>query len=81
MEVSLFFANKRYHPKFQTHLDYDLPSDSVCPFIAKLESTHARLKQSIAEAQAHYQGPANTKHSAPPNIKIRDPVFILAKNI
>ena len=54
MKVSPFFANKRYHPKFQTHLNYNLPSDSVCPFIAELESTHARLKQSIAEAQAHY---------------------------
>jgi len=81
MGVSPFFANKKYYPKLQTHLNHDLPSDSVCPFIAELESTHARLKQSIAEAQARYQGPTNTKHSAPPDIKIEDLVFILAKNI
>jgi len=40
MGVSLFFANKKYYPKLQTHLDHDLPSNLVCPFIAELEFTY-----------------------------------------
>jgi len=47
----------------------------------ELESIYARLKQSIAEAQACYQGPADAKCSALSDIKIEDLVFILAKNI
>jgi len=79
--VFLFFINKGYHPKLQAQPDLNLPSKFVCPFIVELDTVHARLKQSITEAQACYQGPADAKRSAPPNIKIGDQVFILARNI
>ena len=76
-----FFTNKRYHSSLQTQLEHDLPFDLAQPFIAELESVHTRLKQSIVEAQACYQGLADAKYSVPFDIKVEDPIFILAKNI
>jgi len=79
--ISPFFTNKEYHPKLQAQPNLNLPSESICPFIVELDMVHVRLKQSIAEAQACYQGPADAKYSILPDIKIGDQVFILARNI
>jgi len=42
--LSLFFANKGYHPQLQLQLDQQLPSEGMRPFLAELEGVHSRLK-------------------------------------
>jgi len=53
----------------------------VRPFLVELERVYLRLKQAIIDVQACYQKSADAHRSAPPDIKVEDLVFILAKHI
>jgi len=51
--MSLFFANKGYHPDLQVWSTQELPSQTAETFAANLEKTHRELKWAIAEAQIY----------------------------
>src|SRR5258708_2622312 len=57
--ISLFFANKDYHPRLSTNLlAPSLSSEAQC-YVADLDQLHSQLKVSIAEAQECYQKAAD----------------------
>ena len=49
--ISLFFANKGYHPSIFTHFDRDLVSSTAKNFIVDLEELHAQLCKTISVTQ------------------------------
>ena len=63
--ISLFFTNKGYHPNLTIHLKHDLASSCAKDLMVNLDEFHQELKATIAEAQCHYQGLADsgTHHS------------------
>ena len=77
--VSLFYTNKGYHPRLQTHLLQNPLSESARLFTEKLESVHSQLKEAILAAQRCYQAPTNAQRLPPPNFQVGDQVFVLAK--
>jgi len=79
--ISPFFANKGYNPSLEVHIERELVSESAKEYVADLDELHSELKLSIAEAQKRYQVSADARRSAPPDIKIGDYVFVLAKFI
>src|SRR6185369_3149119 len=77
--VSLFYANKGYHPNLSIHPERDLASARARQFVIDLDELHQELKTAISEAQKRYQGPANARCTPPPPLHIRDQVFVKAK--
>ena len=59
IKVSPFFANKGYNPNLDVHPECDLASMAAQHFVVNLNSLHQELKLTIAEAQKHYQVPAD----------------------
>ncbi len=53
--VSLFFANKGYHPSLVAEPNVQVSSTGAQCFILDLDDLHAELKQSIVKAQECYQ--------------------------
>ena len=53
--VSLFFANKGYHPSLVVELNIQVSSTGAQCFILDLDDLHVELKQSIVKAQECYQ--------------------------
>ena len=49
--VSLFFANKGYHPNLTIHPERDLASSCAKDLVVDLDKLHQQLHKSIAEAQ------------------------------
>ena len=68
--VSLFFANKGYHPSIVAEPDVQVSSTGAQCFILDLDDLHVELKQSIAKAQEHYQKYADEHCSPAPLLKI-----------
>src|SRR5258708_5016861 len=77
--VSLFFANKGYHPSFTTEPNEQAPTPEAQRFISDLDNLHTELKQSITRAQEHYQKYADEHRSPAPLLKIGDRVYVKAK--
>src|SRR6266446_4127520 len=77
--VSLFFANKGYHPSLVVELNIQVSSTGAQRFISDLDDLHTELKQSIAKAQECYQKYADEHHSPAPLLKIGDRVYVKAK--
>ena len=77
--ISLFFANKGYHPNLTIHPERDLASSHAKDLVVNLEELHQELKKTIAEAQPCYQGPADAKCMPPPDFKIGEQAFVKAK--
>ncbi len=77
--VSLFFANKGYHPSIAAEPDIQVSSTGAQCFILDLDNLHAELKWSIVKAQEHYQKYADEHCSPVPPLKIGDQVYIKAK--
>ena len=59
--ISPFFANKGYHPNLTIHPECNLASSCAKDLVVNLDELHQELKAIIAQAQKHYQGPADTK--------------------
>ena len=57
--VSPFFANKEYHPNITVHPECELALQKACDYVVDLDELHTVLHQQLAEAQEHYQGPAD----------------------
>ena len=79
--ISPFFANKGYHPNLAVQIERELASESAREYVADLDELHSELKRTIADAQKRYQASADSRRSAPPDIKVGDHVFVLAKFI
>src|SRR5258708_5265448 len=77
--VSLFFANKGYHPSLMAEPNVQVSSIGAQCFISDLDNLHTELKQSIAKAQECYQKYADEHHSPAPLLKIGDRVYVKAK--
>ena len=77
--ISLFFANKGYHPNLTIHPEHDLASSHAKDLVVNLDKLHQELKDTIAKAQCHYQGPADSKHMPAPNFIIGQQAFVKAK--
>ena len=58
--VSLFFANKGYHPNLSVYPEQDITSSHAYDFIIDLDELQGMLKEKIAKAQQQYQPSANS---------------------
>jgi len=58
--VSLFFANKGYHPNLSVYPEQDITSSHIYDFIIDLDELQGMLKEKIAKAQQQYQPSANS---------------------
>ena len=76
--ISPFFANKGYHPNITVHPMRDFSSVKSRDFTVNLDELHEELRLQIAEAQKHYQGPADARQTPAPDFKVGDLVFIKA---
>jgi len=77
--VSPFFANKGYHPNISVYPERDMTSARARDYAVNLESLHQYLREEMANAQLHYQGPADAKHTPALDFKVGDQVYIKAK--
>ena len=77
--ISPFFANKGYHPNLTIHPEHDLTSACPKDLVVNLDELHQELKVTIAEAQCHYQGPANTKQMSLPAFSVGQQASMKAK--
>src|SRR5258707_10286343 len=77
--VSLFFANKGYHPSFVMEPNEQVSSPEAQRFISDLDDLHTELKWSIMRAQECYQKYADEHCSPAPLLKIGDRVYVKAK--
>ena len=59
--VSLFFANKGYHPNLIVYPEQDIASSHARDFIVDLDKLQGILKEEIAKAQRQYQ-PSTDSH-------------------
>src|SRR6202035_5637019 len=76
--ISLFFANKGYHPNITVHPELEVTSAKAKEFAVNLDDLHQELRTQISEAQKCYQGPADSRRSAAPDLKIGDFTFVKA---
>ena len=77
--ISLFFANKGYHPNLTIHPERDLLSSHAKDLIVNLDELHQELRTTIAEAQLQYQGPADARCSMAPNFIVGQQAFVKSK--
>src|SRR5260221_14365900 len=77
--VSLFFANKGYHPSFVLEPNEQVSSPEAQRFISDLDDLHTELKWSIMRAQECYQKYADEHCSPAPPLKIGDRVYVKVK--
>jgi len=77
--VSPFLANKGYHPNISIYLECDMTSAQAHDYAVDLESLHQYLREEMANAQLHYQGPADAKRTLAPDFKVGDQVYVKAK--
>ena len=81
LAVSPFFANKGYHPNITVHPDRELASQKAHDFVVDLDELHTVLCQQLAEAQEHYQGPADRRRLPAPDFQVGQQVFVRAEYI
>ena len=77
--VSLFFANKRYHPNNTVHPEHNIASSQAHEFAVDLNKLQSTLKAEIFMAQQYYQKSTNVQHSSIPDFKVDDKVFVKAQ--
>ena len=76
--ISLFFANKRYHPNITVYPECDIASSQAHDFAVDLNELQSTLKAKISVAQQHYQKSTNVQHSFTPDFKVGNKVFVKA---
>ena len=74
--VSLFFANKGYHPNLSVYPEQDITSSRACNFIIDLDELQGMLKEKIAKAQQQYQPSADSHQQQPLNFQVGQSVFV-----
>jgi hypothetical protein len=53
--LTLFFANKGYHPLVTVNLEKEVASSYAMDFAIDLQELHTYLREQITEAQSHYK--------------------------
>ena len=76
--VSLFFANKRYHPNISVHPKYDIAFFQAYNFAVNLDKLQSILKAEITMVQQYYQKSTNAWYSSISDFKVDDKVFVKA---
>jgi hypothetical protein len=66
--ISPFFANKGHYPNLSIHPERNMASVLTHQYVTDLDTLHKQLKENIHEAQKRYQGPADNRCSALPNL-------------
>ena len=79
--ITLFFANKGYHPRITVHPERDMASTRAHEFVVDLDELHSMLCSEITHAQEHYKETKDQKLLPHPEWKIGDKVMVLAKYI
>jgi len=79
IRVLPFFANKGYHPNISVYPERNMTSARAHEYAVDLESLHQYLQEEMANAQLHYQGPADAKCTPAPDFKVGDQVYVKAK--
>jgi len=74
--ISLFFANKGYHPNLIVYPEQDIASFCTRDFIVDLDELQSTLKEEIARAQRQYQPSADSCRQQPPDFQVRGSVFV-----
>ena len=74
--VSLFFANKRYHPNITVHSEHDITSFRAYNFAIDLDKLQSTLKAEISMAQQCYQKSTDVQYSPTSDFKVGDKVFV-----
>jgi len=74
--VSLFFANKGYHPNLIVYPERDIASSHARDFIVDLDELQSTLKEEITRAQRQYQPSADSHRQQPPDFQVRESVFV-----
>ena len=77
--VSPFFTNKGYHLNISVYPEHNMTSAWVCEYAVDLDSLHQYLHEEMANAQLHYQGPADANRSPALDFKVSDQVYVKAK--
>ena len=77
--VSLFFANKGYHPNITIHPKHDIASSRAHDFAIDLDKLQSTLKAEISMAQQRYQKSTDVQCSSAPDFKVGDKVFVKAQ--
>src|ERR1700720_3944057 len=76
--ISPFFANKGYHPNITVPPKRDLTSAPAKEFAVDHDDLHRELREQIAEAPKHYQGPADSRRTSALNFGVGQQVFVKA---
>ena len=79
--VTPFFANKGYHPNITVFPERELASVKAREFIIDLEELHAELRNQMAAAQRHYQGPVDRRREPAPDFRVGQQVYVRTANI
>src|ERR1700726_1037952 len=77
--ISPFFANKGYHLNISVYLEREVTSVRARELAVNLDELHQELRTQIADAQHHYQGPADTRRAPAPEFKVGARVYVKAK--
>ena len=73
MEITKTNTNISVYP------ECDMTSARARDYAVDLESLHQYLREEMANAQLHYQGPADAKCTLAPDFKVGDQVYVKAK--
>jgi len=77
--VSPFFTNKGYHPNISVYPERNMTSARARDYAVDLKLLHQYLREEMANAQLHYQGPADAKRTLALDLKVGDQVYVKAK--
>lgn len=79
--VSPFFANKGYHPSLVIHPERDVSEQRAREWLIDLDTLHNSLKENLAAAQQRYSETGNKVRKPPPDFRIGQQAYILAKHL
>ena len=77
--ISLFFANKGYHPNITVHSEHNIASSRAHNFAVDLDELQSILKAKISTAQQCYQKSTDAQRSPTSDFKVGDKVFVKAQ--
>ena len=77
--VTLFYANKGYHPNLTIHLEWELASSRAKEFVTDLDELHQHLREHMAAAQLRYQGTADASRILAPEFPIGSQAYVKAQ--
>ena len=74
--ISLFFANKGYHPNLIVYPEQDIASSHARDFIVDLDELQGILKEEITKAQRQYQPSTDSHWQQPLDFQVGQLVFV-----